>query len=123
MCTHAILDNSSSEEGVLYQNDVNYGLIGNSTDTYDTIIAKYGDAYLLYELETPTETDISETELNAYRQLMTNKGTTTILSEADMSVTYYPDNDCAQSVGNVHSEMRSMMNTLTQAIISIGGAE
>lgn len=75
------------------------------------------------ECATPIETPLTETELNAYRHLMTNKGNTTILSEADMSVTYYPDNDCAQSVGNVHSEMRSMMNTLTQAIISVGGAE
>lgn len=74
-------------------------------------------------LETPIETPLTETELNAYRQLYTNKGTTTILSEAEADVVYYPNNECAQAVGNVHSEMRSMMNTLTQAIISVGGAE
>jgi hypothetical protein len=45
----------------------------------------------IYEFETPIETPISETELNAYRQLHTNKPTTTILSEAEMLVDYVAD--------------------------------
>jgi hypothetical protein len=46
---------------------------------------------LVYELETPIETPLTETELNAYRQLHTNKPTTTILSEAEMIVDYVAD--------------------------------
>lgn len=42
-------------------------------------------------LQTPIETPLSETELNAYRQLHTNKPTTTILSEAEMLVDYVAD--------------------------------
>jgi hypothetical protein len=42
-------------------------------------------------LQTPTETPLTETELNAYRHLYTNKGNTTILSEADMEVSYVAD--------------------------------
>jgi hypothetical protein len=45
---------------------------------------------IVYEIE-PIETPISESELNAYRQLHTNKPNTTILSEADMEVSYVAD--------------------------------
>lgn len=44
-----------------------------------------------YPIAEPIEIPISETELNAYRQLYTNKGNTTILSEADMEVDYIAD--------------------------------
>jgi hypothetical protein len=40
---------------------------------------------------TPIETPLTETELNAYRQLHTNKPNTTILSEADTEVSYVAD--------------------------------
>jgi lipopolysaccharide export system protein LptA len=46
---------------------------------------------IIYQLATPIETPLSETELNAYRQLHTNKPTTTILSEAEMLVDYVAD--------------------------------
>jgi hypothetical protein len=45
----------------------------------------------LLELETPEETPLTETELNAYRQLHTNKPNTTIISEADMEISYVAD--------------------------------
>lgn len=48
-------------------------------------------ATLVYKLETPQETPLTETELNAYKKLHTNKPTTTILSEADMEVSYVAD--------------------------------
>jgi hypothetical protein len=46
---------------------------------------------VIYKLETPIETALTETELNAYRQLHTNKPNTTILSEAEMEVDYVAD--------------------------------
>lgn len=46
---------------------------------------------IITERTTPIETPLTEAELNAYRHLMTNKGDTTILSEADMEVSYVAD--------------------------------
>ena len=75
--------------------------------------------YVLYE---PIETPLSETELNAYRQLMTNKGTTTILSEADMTLDYYVNKPNAQAVGNVHAQINRDYLKIQQAIIALGGS-
>lgn len=77
----------------------------------------------LLELETPTETPLTETELNAYRHLMTNKGATTILSECeDTEVTYYISKPNAQAIGNIHSQVNKDYFKLQQAIISTGGS-
>lgn len=46
---------------------------------------------VIYELATDTAIGLTKTELNAYRHLMTNKPNTTILSEADMEVSYVAD--------------------------------
>ena len=72
-------------------------------------------------LATPQEIPLTETELNAYRQLMTNKGNTTILSEADMEVDYYINKPNAQTIGNIHSQINKDYFKLQQAIISTGG--
>ena len=53
--------------------------------------------------KTPIETPLSETELNAYRQLMTNSGNTTILSEADMTLDYYTPK--GQALGRIHEQV------------------
>ena len=65
------------------------------------------------------ETPLTETELNAYRQLTTNSGNTTILSEADMEVDYYTPK--GQAIGNLHTQINKDYFKLTQAIISTGG--
>lgn len=124
MCTNAKreLRPFTNADGTFYENPGNLVFCGNSTDTYTTLKTKYGEGYLLYELETPIETPISETELNAYRQLMTNKGTTTILSEADMEVDYYINKPNAQAIGNIHSQVNKDYFKLQQAIISTGGS-
>ena len=67
------------------------------------------------------ETPLTETELNAYRQLYTNKGTTTILSEADMEVDYYINKPNAQAIGNIHKQINKDYLKLQQAIIETGG--
>jgi hypothetical protein len=46
---------------------------------------------IITERATPQETPLTETELNAYRQLHTNKPNTTVLSEVDMEVSYVAD--------------------------------
>jgi hypothetical protein len=62
----------------------------NYTDTTSFKNAMSG-VYTLYPLATPIETPLTETELNAYRQLHTNKPNTTIISEADMEISYVAD--------------------------------
>jgi hypothetical protein len=76
----------------------------------------------LLPLLTPIETPLTETELNAYRHLMTNKGTTTILSEADMEISYYVDKPNAQAIGSLHEQINKDYLKLQQAIISTGGS-
>ena len=73
-------------------------------------------------LATPIETPLTEIELNAYRHLMTNKGTTTILSEAEAEVDYYINKPNAQAIGNIHSQVNKDYLRLQQAIISTGGS-
>ena len=71
----------------------------------ETLKADLSGTMLVYELETPIETPLSETELNAYRQLMTNSGTTTILSEADVDLLYYVNKPNAQVIGDIHTQI------------------
>ena len=73
---------------------------------------------------TPTETPLTEQELNAYRQLMTNKGTTTVLNSegADTEITYYVNKPNAQAIGNIHSIVNRDYLKLQQAIITLGGS-
>lgn len=51
------------------------------------------NANLMYQLATPIETPLSETEINAFRALHSNKPTTTILNDAGafMAVSYVAD--------------------------------
>ena len=92
-----------------------YGLTQTEWKTkYPDLVVKF-----VLPLITPIETPLSETELNAYRQLMTNSGNTTILSGADMEVDYYTPK--GQAIGNIHSQVNKDYLKLQQAIISTGG--
>jgi transposase-like protein len=61
--------------------------------------------HFIYPLAEPIETPISESELNAYRHLMTNKGTTTVLSECDVEMLYYVNKPNAQAIGDIHTQI------------------
>ena len=78
--------------------------------------------HIIYPLKTPIETPLSETELNAYRQLMTNSGATTILSEATAEATYYTNKPNGQALGSVHAQINKDYFKLQQAIIALGGS-
>jgi hypothetical protein len=102
--------------------------IGNTT-TLDEVKAKLAEWYaegnpltIIAEIATPIETPLTESELNAYRQLITNKGTTNILCEADMELDYYINKPNAQAVGNLHTQINKDYFKLQQAIISTGGS-
>ena len=75
-------------------------------------------------LATPNEVALTETELNAYRHLMTNKGNTTILNSdgADMEISYYVNKPNAQAIGSLHEQINKDYLKLQQAIISTGGS-
>lgn len=63
--------------------------LANATDR-ETWLAEH-PIHFIYRLATPIETPLTETELNAYRKLHTNKPNTTIISEAEMIVDYVAD--------------------------------
>ena len=101
---------------------IGFKIVGHteSVDAWKSFLAS-NNVSIVYELATPIESDISETELNAYRHLMTNKGTTTILSEAEAEVDYYINKPNAQAIGNIHTQVNADYFKLQQAIISLGG--
>lgn len=80
------------------------------------------DVKIYYPLKEPIETPLTETELNAYRQLMTNKGTTTVLSEATAEATFYTNKPNGQALGSVHAQINKDYFKLQQAIIALGGS-
>jgi hypothetical protein len=65
----------------------------SSVDDDTSLKASLQGTMLYYELETPLETPISETDLTAYRTLHTNKPNTTVYtdSNAGMTVAYAAD--------------------------------
>lgn len=70
----------------IYVRDTSFSSVTEINNAYAN-----GELEFVGELATPIETPLTETELNAYRQLMTNKGTTTVLSEAEAEVSYIAD--------------------------------
>ncbi len=100
----------------------NIGNIADTQEGFKTWLAS-NNVTVIYELETPIETPLTETEINDYRQLMTNKGNTTILNSdgADMQVDYYVNKPNAQSIGNLHTQINKDYFKLQQAIIETGG--
>lgn len=77
----------------------------NNITDYTTLATQMSGKYLIYPLATPIETAISESELNDYRQLVTNKGTTTVLSECDVEMLYYVNKPNAQAIGDIHTQI------------------
>lgn len=79
---------------------------------------------VVYQLPETIEIPLTETELNAYRHLMTNKGNTTILNSdgADMEISYYVNKPNAQAIGSLHEQINKDYLKLQQAIISTGGS-
>ena len=100
----------------IYVRDTSFANVTEINNAYAN-----GELEFIGELQTPIEIPLTETELNAYRQLYTNKGTTTVLSEAEAEVDYYINKPNAQAIGNIHSQVNEDYFKLQQAIISLGG--
>jgi hypothetical protein len=129
MCTHykVVSDRFALEEGCISPYNVtnNNRLCVLDTRYTDatTFTSAVSGVKLVYQLETPIETPISESELNAYRQLHTNKPNTTILSGCeDTEITYYVNKPNAQAIGSLHEQINKDYLKLQQAIISTGGS-
>ena len=126
ICSWATLENATSgcALGSTASRKIGFKIAGHteSVDAWKSYLAS-NPITVVYELKTPIETAISETELNAYRQLMTNKGTTTVLSEADTEVEYYRNTPNGQATGNIHTQVNADYFKLQQAIISLGVTE
>lgn len=115
-----------SHTGVYHTSDddkTHFYIGGGAIWVYIPKDADVSNLQVLCKLETPIETPLTETELNAYRHLMTNKGTTTVLSECeDTEITYYVNKPNAQAIGSLHEQINKDYFKLQQAIITTGGS-
>jgi hypothetical protein len=84
--TLTIPNSFNMSNGIIYINDDRFT---NATDFKNWLSSNNVTFY--YPRATPIETPLTETELNVYRHLMTNKGNTTFISDADMEVSYVAD--------------------------------
>lgn len=102
--------------------------IGNTT-TLDEVKAKLAEWYaegnpliIIAEREVPLkhffalEKDHTYPLQEAHKKLKTNKGNTTIMSEAETKVEYFVDTPNAQVIANIHSKVNECYLTLQQAI-------
>lgn len=81
--------------GTIYENPGNVVFVGNSTDTLETLKAKYDGAILEYELseeEIVPYTEIQQEAWNKIEQLHTYKNVTNIFSDAELDIVYVRDN-------------------------------
>lgn len=97
----------------VYSTSANYAVIRYPASVGEITVAKAREDFsgrdIVYLLETPIETPLAEAELNAFKQLRSNKLTTTILNDsgAHMSVSYvadtktYVDNKIAELVASI----------------------
>jgi hypothetical protein len=102
--------------------------IGNTT-TLDEVKAKLAEWYaegnpliIIAEREVPLERifhyaqDHTYPLQEAHKKLKTNKGNTTIMSEAETKVEYFVDTPNAQVIANIHSKVNECYLALQQAI-------
>jgi hypothetical protein len=108
VCTNAEYERGTLSylDGTFYENKLNFVFCGTSSDTLETLTAKYGSAVLTYVIATEVETPIPEAELSAYRQLHTYEGVTTIVGDAE--VEYFGCNPN----GKFASDLQSQINDL-----------
>lgn len=119
-CTHTALNSAQWNNTTHFYNEdkVVCVMLPKTLDSAEVI----SNLRVICLYETPIETPLTETELNAYRQLYTNKGNTTIISEAEASVTYYRNTENGQALGSVHAQINNDYLKLQQAIIALGGS-
>ena len=94
LCTHAPFDKKRTMiAGTCYENQRNVVICGSSSDTFDSLVEKYGNAKFMYVRREPTEIPLSEEELAAFATLRTYRGNTTVANNASahMAIEYVMD--------------------------------
>ena len=84
---------SQAMENTCYENPTNIVFVGAESDTLETLREKFNGSTILYTLQKPIETALFDAEINAFKELHTNKPNTTILNDAGayMAVEYVAD--------------------------------
>lgn len=94
LCTHAPFDKERTMiAGTCYENQRNVVICGSSSDTFDSLVEKYGAAKFMYVRREPIETSLTEEVLAAFAALRTNRGSTTVSNDASahMEIEYVMD--------------------------------
>lgn len=84
MCSKAINGRDTDfmySDGYYYENSSNFVFNGTADDTLETMREKLNGMELLYILAEPIETELSTSEIEAYKALTSNYPTTTILND------------------------------------------
>lgn len=76
------VSSSQAAEGTVYENAMNVVFVGAADDNLQTIKAKYENSTLCYVLAEPIETALTAAEITAYKALLTNRPTTSIINDA-----------------------------------------
>ena len=97
---------------IVESRDKQFGILNEFVRIYDvaytnaaTFKAAMSGAMLYYELATPVETPISETNLTAYRTLHTNKPNTTVYTDSDAGITVAYAADTKTYIDNKFAEL------------------
>ncbi len=86
-------DALNSVDGEYYENPANIVFVGSASDDETSIRQKYSAFELLYALETPIETPLTDAELASFKMVRSNYPSTTVLNDsgAYMSIKYAAD--------------------------------
>lgn len=88
LCDRATkVDGSAIHDGSFYENPANFMFVGSTSDTADTLKAKYDGAILFYRLATPVDEEITNetliSQLEALKQAHAYEGRTHIMAIAE----------------------------------------
>ena len=93
--THRISDSTLPfSEGYFYENVSNFVFIGTTSDTIDTLKAKYDGCEIIYVLAEPVETSLSDEQIAAYKETISMYNPTTRYynsENAGMEIDYVSD--------------------------------
>ena len=80
-------------EGYFYENNSNFVFIGTTSDTKDTLKAKYDGCEIIYVLAEPVETPLTNEQIEVYKKFHTYSPTTYVYNSDDafMEIGYAAD--------------------------------
>lgn len=111
----------------VYENSGNVVFVGNSTDTLETLKAKYDGAILEYELSEEEIVPYTETQQEAWNkieQLHTYKNVTNIFSDAELDIVYVRDNglsDMYETKQNANKKYTETTQKLSEQKMTVDG--